>query len=377
MNSATVLIRTVIFLMVMLFCNAYAFADRSVDCQQFKDEVDDAITSDQKRVDEINSSSNIAHTLVWENDSFALGGDYNYTNGMRLSWVHNPCRYKYESLKDGLKDSLRWLTGSDSFSVNSSGIFGMNMYTPNDLKESERIKTDRPYAGWTYGGVGLYASRLLPTDATFGESEIHQIELLIGLTGPISMQQEAQEYIHRNINSQMPQGWDHQIEQRFGFNALYLMRRESELSKYIRFVPHTGVSVGNLMQFVNAGAVVLLGKSNGEYPDLVLLPGVSPPKVPPEERKYSSYFAGWFSYVFVGIDGRYVFNSVFVEGFDENDNDIDLIHNVYDLMAGVAFGWGDFRLSYKMIWRSQEFTSPESRYEKGHRIGQFGITWLF
>ena len=343
------------------------------DCGAFKK----SLPAEGDERDEIESASYIARTFLWENDLWVDGGDFNYTNGMKFSWLHAPCRHRHKWLKEPYRRALVGVFGDDrgSYQVHSGGLFGMNMYTPNNLAEPGRIRTDRPYVGWVYFGYNLQASNT-------ATAEDHQLELQLGFTGPATAQREAQEYIHRNIsNSQISQGWDHQVERRFGLNALYAYRKDLFPDSSLRFVPHAGFSLGNLLQFVNAGGLVLLGKSANDYPGTSIQPlhvdfnrreqkGISVQSV--DELR-----PGRVYYLFAGLDARYVFSSVFVEGAGESKHDIDLIHDVYDLIAGITFGGGNFRFTYKYILRSKEFTSPDPAVVKSHRIGQLGFTWFF
>ena len=47
----------------------------------------------------------------------------------------------------------RWAIRTNA--QNLGYVFGQNMYTPQNLLTNGLIKTDRPYAGWLYGGVYL------------------------------------------------------------------------------------------------------------------------------------------------------------------------------------------------------------------------------
>jgi lipid A 3-O-deacylase len=346
-------------------------------CEDFNALVDQDERLDQRDREKIKSSSSLSHTFIWENDSFAAGGDFNYTNGMKLSWLHNPCRHRYTSLKGHYKGMLASIFHAHDFRVHSGGLFGMNMYTPNNLNTAARITTDRPYAGWLYGGISVQATREL--DLMGEKIEQHQLELQVGITGPKSLQREAQEYIHRNItDSDMPLGWDNQIGQRIGVNALYGWRRDFYPQSRVRVVPHAGFSLGNLVQFVNGGGMVLIGNSGGDYPGTTLQPIRAEDRMLQKTAGTSiAVQPGKVLYGFVGVDARYVFNSVFVEGFDESAHNIELIHGVYDVIGGVAWGNHNVRLSYKVVYRSKEFHSPDPTLEKSHRFGQFSVSWFF
>jgi lipid A 3-O-deacylase len=363
-------------------------------CKSFKTAIagDLDLLGRAEEKESIESSSHLARTFIWENDMFAGGGDIHYTNGMKLSWLHSPCRHRHESLKKGYRSLLEAVSSPNTqFRVHSGGLVGMNMYTPRDKDDPNRVRTDRPYAGWVYVGWNLQAARIANGELTGDE---HQLELQLGFTGGKTAQREIQEYIHRNISdSRISQGWDHQIGQRIGVNALYAFRKDLSprtQSQWLRFVPHAGFNLGNLMQFVNAGGMVMLGRSAGDYPGTSIQPLRLDTKLMREEvvsrvsssgekteTVLTSVKPAPVLYVFAGLDARYIFSSVFVEGFGASKHDIELKHGVYDLMGGIAWGNDDWRLSYKVIHRSKEFSSPDPSKETTHRIGQISLTWFY
>lgn len=70
--------------------------------------------------------------FTMENDTFIPhGGDHDYTHGTGFEIVDAPWHFK----------------------------LGQNIYTPSDLRPSDHIKGDRPYAGLLYGGIGYEFAR--------------------------------------------------------------------------------------------------------------------------------------------------------------------------------------------------------------------------
>lgn len=382
-------VAAIFFFLVSISNATHAQVEVPDKCDGLKAELErDKVLSPMNK-EKLRASSFISHTFIWENDSFAAGGDHHYTNGMKYAWLHNPCRYEHEGLKSKYRELLgKFFRGP--FSVHSGGLVGMNMYTPNVTETAQRIRSDRPYAGWVYAGISLHATR--SNDQAVGSAESqkddHVLELQLGFTGPKTLQREAQEYIHRNLtSSNISQGWDNQIEQRLGANALYLFRRNFQPQSWLRIVPHAGFSLGNLIQFGNAGAMLLVGKSANEYPgttiqplgtDLKLLSEVSAIAAEvPGRTAYSRFRPKPVFYGFLGLDARYVASSIFVEGTGDSAHDIDLVHGVYDLIAGIAWGTHSYRFSYKIINRSKEFESSDPTVPKSHRFGQFSLTWFY
>jgi len=164
-------------------------------------------------------------TFLWENDAFgnAERVDEKYTNGMKWSWVYNPCRNEGNFQKNALKLAINLFSPDAGLNYYSGRSFGMNMYTPNDIDANYRQVYDRPYAGWAY--VGWLATGIMREGSFIKYS--HTLELQAGVIGPVSAQGALQKYWHDDVgmSRHIPQGWQYQIGNRPGLNALYSYRR--------------------------------------------------------------------------------------------------------------------------------------------------------
>lgn len=349
------------------------------------------------------ASSHLSRTFLWENDSFAKGGDRHYTNGMKLSWTYNPCRNKSPSIKKysriGVaklysiirhpfseeKDNELERTIKDNWYSYTGGIFGMNMYTPNDLRRISRNIFDRPYAGWLYGGFLSVVSDIDLTDPKKAdENHIEGItELAIGAIGPISGQEEAQKWIHRHVTkSTFPMGWDNQVSNRVGVNLLHRLRYRYKILNDVSAYPEISLSVGNVVNFAGIGGRIQYS-TVPQYPGETITPAGSNLSITSEENteqsEQSYLFDKIYSYlptitVFLGFDARYVDRSIFIQGKDESAHQIDLKHDVYDILLGGSLQEGDISIGYTVIWRSKEFNSPKESLVHSHRIGQINLS---
>jgi len=75
------------------------------------------------------------------------------------------------------------------------------MYAPSDLKRSNHIKGDRPYAGLIYGGVGYEFFR------DYNPFWTHYGEIDFGMIGPAAFAGHTQSFIHKILNCKDPKGW--------------------------------------------------------------------------------------------------------------------------------------------------------------------------
>ena len=89
-------------------------------------------------------------TLILDNDLF-YNLDRHYSNGAEAVWT---------TARDQVPDwTRRWARLVPFFAQNGHvrAVFtlGQNLYTPTDIQTPDPPLTDRPYAGWLHGSVGL------------------------------------------------------------------------------------------------------------------------------------------------------------------------------------------------------------------------------
>jgi lipid A 3-O-deacylase len=77
-------------------------------------------------------------------------------------------------------------------------IGALTIYTPEDIGRRDLIPDERPYAGWTYGGLFFQRSRPISANDFYekpGDSigSFEALEIDLGIVGPSSLSQNAQE----------------------------------------------------------------------------------------------------------------------------------------------------------------------------------------
>ena len=276
---------------------------------------------------------------------------------MKWSWSYNPCQHKYESLKNGFQKIVSWIEGpadkeidgkfdEQSRQVSTGGVFGMNMYTPNDIGDRTRQLDDRPYAGWLYKGYQVQAitSKKLKDISKWLNVSSHTLELQVGVIGPLSAQEQVQKFVHKHVtDSKRPVGWDNQIKNTLGLNVVYLYRRNTFLDKAMkryRLTTHGGASVGNVMNFINVGALIALGNPKNDFPMLTIQPSII------NDLASEKANGGREWYLFAGFDYRYILSSIFIEGKGSASHNISLEPSVYDIFAGITFATKKVILNY-------------------------------
>ena len=136
--------------------------------------------------------------------------------------------------QSNLPDWLHWLTEDlyiSSMKNKTRGVahmFFQRLQTPEDLKTSELIEDDLPYAGLLAWQGTQYA---------WGNEISDQFSTYLGVVGPIAMGEEMQEIVHAATGSDEPRGWHNQLKNEFVFKfemqrVWKLYRSENELVQF-------------------------------------------------------------------------------------------------------------------------------------------------
>jgi hypothetical protein len=310
-----------------------------------------------------------AFSIYWENDVFT-GTDRDYSNGLKLSWSkpYTEIQSADRSIGDRLIARLPGVNDVDSNRSTSFSI-GQSIFTPKDTKSSELILDDRPYAGFSYIGVGVYSDMGLRRDVW---------ELNVGVIGPLSLAEQTQNITHDIIKTGRAAGWEHQIANELGIAAVYetkwrLWQAQTLNGFGVELIPHLGGSLGNIAIFANTGAELRFGwylpNNFGTCP---IRPGcdvgnVSDPLGNQPGNRIGTHF-------FIAVDGRAVLHNIFLDGNTFKDShSVEKEPFVADLMGGIALNIRNFHLSYAYILRSKEFKSQDSN----HGFGAIRLTYFF
>lgn len=292
--------------------------------------------------------------IVEENDWFYHAKDRDYTQGARISYtfdILNPGdkthRYfdaaaNYLPMFGGDKDRRQW----------EWIALGQNIYTPRDKSLVNPDPADRPYAGWLYTGISFMQDH--------GSQSLDHAELLIGVVGPAAAAKATQKAAHEILSGSAPQGWGYQIKNEPGI-ALSLEKKwryhqpiGSQRGFGVEVIPESGLTIGNVWTYAQAGAVLRLGQN--------LLANYGTPRIRPAPSG-TSYFnpelmttlVGWN--VYAGAQGRAVAHNIFLDGNTFSDSrSVDKKLLVGTATAGLSLYMRtgpNFDFAY--VWCSQDF----------------------
>ena len=285
-------------------------------------------------------------SFVFENDLF-YKTDRDYTNGVELSYT-SPTQATPEFI-DKIARSLPFF--STEGKVRASYAVGQSIFTPSDTRSVIPPPTQRPYAGFLYGSVGV-------TDDT--GSRLDQLSLQIGLTGPSSLASDTQRFVHRVIDDPEPMGWHSQLRGEPGVVLIYsrnvsVIPRQSWGGLNFDFEPHYGFAVGNVYDYANAGAMARLGFNIPEdYGPLRI-----EPSLPGSGFFQSTGLVG--AYVFAGADGRAIGHNLFLDGNTGRAGpSVQKNTLVGDFELGAALTFNFMQVTFTHVVRTKEYkTQPK------------------
>lgn len=294
-----------------------------------------------------------------ENDVFT-GTDRHYTNGFRLAYLSPE-----DHVPQWLENAARALPlFADEGNVRVSYAIGQSMYTPKDIEIEAPQPDDHPWAGFTYGTIGIIND---------SGRRLDSLELTLGVIGPASQADDTQEFVHDLIDTRDPAGWDNQLHNEPIVNLAYERAwRAMWQSRYVGLqadvTPHAGGAVGNAFIYGNGGLMFRIGQD--------LPSDYGPPRIRPS-LPGSDFFVphetfGW--YLFAGVDGRLVLRDIFLDGNTFRDS--ASVHKkwlVGEIQAGLAVTIDGVRLAYTHVYRTERFEGQDS----GDTFGAFSVSFRF
>lgn len=184
----------------------------------------------------------------YENDLFA-STDYNYTQGYNIEWVspklkNNPINFLLLPLK----------YANNKYGLNIEGIG----FTPKDIGSHDIQFGDRPYSSAT-----VIKSFVIATDLI----KRYRLSsgLSIGMIGESTLGKETQVAIHKLTDSEIPNGWKHQIRNDFLLNYQLDFEKELLNLKNVSFSGDAKLKLGTLFSNASLGCNLIVGKYTSVY----------------------------------------------------------------------------------------------------------------
>lgn len=287
-------------------------------------------------------------SLNLENDLFS-GNDGHYTHGMRLAWVPDQ-RKPVPKWAWDFAQLMPWFPHDGT--IRYGYALGQSIFTPSDITVVDPPKGERPYAGWLYGSIGLGIETGRVVD---------QFGLTVGVVGPAAMARQTQKWVHKQVGSDRPMGWDTQLKNELGVVATWQrswrgIAKTEVFGRDLDLGGHVGGALGNVFTYANTGLMLRYGPNlPNDYGPSRIQPGLpgSADFAPPRDFRW---------YAFAGVEARAVARNIFLDGNTFRDSrSVDKRRLVGDVQFGLVMDWRDVRVSYTHVLRSKEFKGQDKR----------------
>jgi len=303
-------------------------------------------------------------SVQYENDMFARSGDRYYTSGLQLSMLNS------EPPPAWLAKVADWTP----FYQRGNGLslvqytLGQKMFTPDDIVATDLQVNDRPYAGYLYFGASVLSQISHNQNFDYG----NQFEITMGIVGPSALGEQAQTFVHELIGSDIPNGWDNQLqdEPALGLSYSRFWRVIQPVSHGLEFGvnPQISAALGNVYTYGAGGVMFRLGNN--------LRRDLSPPNIRPGFPGVT-YFqpnsqSSW--YLYLGFESRLVLRDIFLDGNTFTDShSVEKEKLVGDMQYGFVYLFNDVRIAVSNMTRTDEFTTQE----KVTRYGALNLSFQY
>ncbi len=313
-------------------------------------------------------------SVQFENDLFGSTDQF-YTNGVKLNWS-SPDLTQYRDNKQLPKWTVPLinqlpLINQPGLQRNIAFSLGQKIFTPIDISRTDLIKDDRPYAGWLYFGTAFHNKNF---------RELDTLELQIGVIGPASLAEKAQNSVHKYRDIAQAKGWNNQLHNELGVAFIYDHKERIILSGKTRkmgmdIITHYGGALGNVYTYLNAGAEIRYGWNiPTDFGTSLIRPGGDSNSPSDSSDPRFSSQPGVSLYGFAAFSGRAVARNIFLDGNSFRDShNVDKRHLIGDAMLGIGFILGRIKVTYAQVFKSKEFKNQKS----GHHFGSLSFSYSY
>jgi lipid A 3-O-deacylase len=276
-----------------------------------------------------------------DNDSYlAQGSDRYYTNGLFINFRRATDQTK---LKAGLEKKIYEISA------------GQKMYNPISGYSPNPAKQDRPFAGYLYAGAAM---SWFHTDESILKSSIE-----VGTTGPNSLAEAGQKFLHRATGFYKPEGWEYQIKNELAANlsAQYTRLLGRSDDHIFDFAFEGYGNAGTTFSGAGAGVLFRAGQINQ------LFNSISANAIIGHNAKTKALVKREF-FVYIKPQLNYVAYDATVEGSLFNENSpvtYDVKPIVFAQQIGIDYSSQRFTADFNVILKTKEIKSTAMAHQWG------------
>lgn len=297
--------------------------------------------SGQNTSKELMSQHTSFFSFVWSND-FINQTDRYFSNGFDLMLVH--------PFMDRSPSRFLLIKTNKSDEVHHGVTLVHHFFTPDNLFETEILKSDRPYASYLLLGHRQ-------TEFFHQRKIKFQSELQLGILGRYSGGRTLQNNLHELFPGSSPSlGWQNQLNTDLALNYSLKIEKGVLSTSYMEIIPTAATRLGIPYTDISAGFLLRTGRLN-EYFTSFGLPS-----------KHRPHF-----YFFSEIEGRLVFYNATLQGgvLSDHPHTLSQIHPwLLKADVGAVVGFRKWRLEYHF-----NILSPEYKGGMTHRWGALHFFW--
>ncbi|MEN8304359.1 MAG: lipid A deacylase LpxR family protein [Campylobacterota bacterium] len=278
-----------------------------------------------------------------ENDN-DVHTDFGYTHGARVSLLF----YRGDTQKSFLNIPFTSFKTTNNF---ISFSYSNQMFTPYDLDQTQLIKDDRPYAGYSYIEIGVHQT---------SKSSLDSLTLQTGVVGESSKMDSLQNLFHKSIAASNASGWDYQLKDEFIMQLNYMHKWRLEYSKIYDLesvlVPHAGANIGNASIKASGGALYRIGFNIPKDFGMNSMNEGSFSSLPTDSKVIINNPSKWSINLNISAGSNLVFRDIFLDGNTFRDShSVDKNYfNAYVSLGGSA-RYKNFSVDYQHNYYSKEY----------------------
>ena len=317
-------------------------------------------------------------TIFFENDLFG-DTDQNYTNGIKLS-LASPDLSRFEDaeyfggwidLWDNMIPFIYEGGGAENVQKSVVVSLGQKIFTPQDIEQTALIPDDRPYAGWLFIGTAFHTKTI---------NRLDSVELQLGMVGPASLAEEAQNFVHELRGFATAEGWDNQLDNEPAFALIYEQKRRFRPLNFssewgFDVISHAGFALGTVYTYGNVGAEARFGWNiPADFGTSLIRPG-GDTNAPIDSSDPRLSVQGDFSvHLFAATTGRVILRDIFLDGNTfSNSHEIEKKNLVGDFIIGASAVVSGVKFSYAQVFRTREFVGQAA----SHNFGSISVSYTF
>ena len=301
-------------------------------------------------------------SIVFENDLF-FDTDRYYTNGVSIAFATSTPILP-RTVWHGMDELLEF--GRKEARCGYGFELAQQMATPASITIAAPQPEDRPWAGLL---------TVAPSYHLEGGDRLSSFKFAVGVTGPWSQADEAQDFVHRVRGLDRPKGWANQIPNEVVFGWAYEERLRFRLwddasGWDAEWIPSAGCKLGTIEVSGRVGSEFRAGyRIPRDYGSSLIgsagnIPGVW-------DERPASWLRSLGGHVFATVYGTGVAHNVMIDGTVFHDSPgIGREPWVGTVTAGFALTASRFRLAYQTVVTTEEFEGQDG----SQRYGSLSVT---